>query len=90
MDILTQGGNQQVLFVTEPGMYEVLLRSDSEKAKPFRKWVCSEVLPSIRKSGGYMVAKVDETPEQIMARALMVAKDTSICLPECATPRGPS
>ena len=76
MDILTQGGNQQVLFVTEPGMYEVLLRSDSEKAKPFRKWVCSEVLPSIRKSGGYMVAKVDETPEQIMARALMVAKDT--------------
>ena len=33
MDILTQGGNQQVLFVTEPGMYEVLLRSDSEKGK---------------------------------------------------------
>lgn len=76
MDILTQGGNQQVLFVTEPGMYEVLLRSDSEKAKPFRKWVCGEVLPSIRKSGGYMVAKVDETPEQIMARALMLAKET--------------
>lgn len=76
MDILTQGGNQQVLFVTEPGMYEVLLRSDSEKAKPFRKWVCGEVLPSIRKSGGYMTAQQDETPEQIMARALMVAKDT--------------
>ena len=77
MDITDSlGRNQQVLFVTEPGMYEVLLRSDSEKAKPFRKWVCSEVLPSIRKSGGYMVAKVDETPEQIMARALMVAKDT--------------
>lgn len=76
MDILTQGGNQQVLFVTEPGMYEVLLRSDSEIAKPFRKWVCGEVLPSIRKSGGYMVAKVDETPEQIMARALMLAKET--------------
>ena len=67
---------QQVLFVTEPGMYEVLLRSDSEKAKPFRKWVCGEVLPSIRKSGGYMVARPEETPEQIMARALMVAKDT--------------
>lgn len=76
MDILTQGGNQQVLFVTEPGMYEVLLRSDSEKAKPFRKWVYGEVLPSIRKSGGYMVAKIDETPEQIMARALMLAKET--------------
>lgn len=68
--------NQSVTFVSEPGMYEVVLRSDSAKAKPFRKWVCGEVLPSIRKSGGYMVAKADETPEQIMARALMVAKDT--------------
>ena len=76
MDILTQGGNQQVLFVTEPGMYEVLLRSDSDKAKPFRKWVCGEVLPSIRKNGGYMVAKADETPEEIMARALVLAKNT--------------
>lgn len=77
MDIIdSMGRNQQVIFVTEPGMYEVLLRSDSEKARPFRKWVCGEVLPSIRKSGGYMVAKADETPEQIMARALMVAKDT--------------
>ena len=77
MDITDSlGRNQQVLFVTEPGMYEVLLRSDSEKAKPFRKWVCGEVLPRIRKSGGYMVARQDETPEQIMARALMVAKDT--------------
>lgn len=77
MDIIdSMGRNQQVLFVTEPGMYEVLLRSDSEKARPFRKWVCGEVLPSIRKSGGYMVARQDETPEQIMARALMVAKDT--------------
>lgn len=36
----------------------------------------SEVLPSIRTRGGYMGAKSDETPEQIMARALMVAKDT--------------
>ena len=68
--------NQSVTFVTEPGMYEVVLRSESAKAKPFRKWVCGDVLPSIRKSGGYLVAKADETPEQIMARALMVAKDT--------------
>lgn len=77
MDITDSlGRNQQVLFVTEPGMYEVLLRSDSAKAKPFRNWVCGEVLPSIRKSGGYMVARVDETPEQIMARALIVAQET--------------
>lgn len=77
MDIIdSMGRNQQVLFVTEPGMYEVLLRSDSVNAKPFRKWVCGEVLPSIRKHGGYMVARKDETPEEIMARALVVAKAT--------------
>lgn len=75
-DILTNGGIQQVLFVTEPGMYEVLLRSDSENAKPFRKWVCSEVLPSIRKTGGYIASAPEESPEQIMARALLVAQRT--------------
>lgn len=63
-------------FVTEPGMYTVILRSDSPKAKPMQKWVTSEVLPALRKTGGYMVARTDETPEQIMARALIVAQDT--------------
>ena len=76
VDIPTQGGTQQVLFVTEAGMYEVLLRSDSEEAKPFRKWVTSEVLPSIRKTGGYIATKHDDTPEEIMARALVVAQST--------------
>lgn len=70
------GRTQQVLFVNEAGMYEVLLRSDSEEAKPFRKWVTSEVLPSIRKTGGYIATKHDDTPEEIMARALMVAQST--------------
>lgn len=65
---------QQVVFVTEPGMYDVILRSDGDKAKPFRRWVCSDVLPSIRKSGGYMVSRADDTPELIMARALVVAR----------------
>ena len=70
------GRTQQVLFVNEAGMYEVLLRSDSEEAKPFRKWVTSEVLPSIRKTGGYIATKHDDTPEEIMARALVVAQST--------------
>ena len=42
------------IFVTESGMYDVILRSDSPKAKPTRKWVTSEVLPTIRKNGAYM------------------------------------
>lgn len=45
-------------------------------AKPFRKWVTGEVLPSIRKTGGYLIAKEDDTPEEIMARALIVAQET--------------
>lgn len=53
MDTPTNGGLQQVTFVTESGMYDVILRSDAEKAKPFRKWVTSEVLPTIRKTGSY-------------------------------------
>lgn len=50
------GRNQQVTFITESGLYDVIIRSDSEKAKPFRKWVTSEVLPSIRKHGAYMTS----------------------------------
>lgn len=47
-------GNSNANFVTESGLYDVLLYSDSPQVKPFRKWVTSEVLPSIRKTGGYV------------------------------------
>ena len=55
------GRKQQTTFVTESGMYDVVLRSDAPTAKPFRKWVTSEVLPTIRKHGGYLTPqKVEE------------------------------
>jgi phage antirepressor YoqD-like protein len=72
----TPGGIQQTNFVTEPGFYDVVIRSDSPKAKPFRNWITGEVLPSIRKHGGYIAARRDETPEEIMARALLLAQET--------------
>lgn len=73
----TEGiGNTLANFITESGFYDVLLQSSSKKVKPFRKWVTSEVLPSIRKTGGYMIAKEDDAPEEIMARALLVAQET--------------
>ena len=50
------GRTQQINFVTESGLYDVIIRSDSEIAKPFRKWITSEVLPSIRKTGKYDIA----------------------------------
>lgn len=69
-------GNSMANFVNESGFYDVLLFSDSPNVRPFRKWVTSEVLPSIRKQGGYMLAKENETPEELMARALMIAQET--------------
>ena len=50
----TPGGAQQMIAVNESGLYHVILRSDKPEAKPFRKWVTSEVLPTIRKHGAYM------------------------------------
>lgn len=47
------GRTQQVTFVTESGLYDVIIRSDSEQSKPFRRWVTREVLPAIRKTGSY-------------------------------------
>lgn len=51
----TLGGTQQMTIINESGLYTVILRSDKPQAKPFRKWVTSEVLPSIRKHGSYSV-----------------------------------
>ena len=58
---------QKANFITEPNLYKCIFQSRKKEAEQFQDWVCGEVLPSIRKSGGYMVARGDETPEQIMA-----------------------
>lgn len=72
----TSTGNGVANFVSESGFYDVLLQSSSPKVRPFRKWVTSEVLPSIRKSGGYIQASEDDSEADIMARALMIAQKT--------------
>lgn len=73
---LTNRGEQSLLFVSEQNLYKVIMRSDKPQAEPFQDWVCGEVLPSIRKTGGYIATKHDDTPEEIMARALVVAQST--------------
>ena len=61
---LTSGGQRrEMTIINESGLYTVILRSDKPQAKPFRKWVTSVVLPSIRKHGAYMT-------EQTLERAL--------------------
>ena len=57
-------------FINEYGLYSLVLSSKLDSARRFKHWVTSEVLPSIRKQGGYMVARADESNEVILARAL--------------------
>ena len=72
----TTSGIQQMLFINESGVYALILGSKLESARRFKHWVTSEVLPSIRKQGGYMVVRPDESDEAIMTRALQIAHAT--------------
>ena len=75
--ILDSLGREQVaVFINEDALYDVIFDSRKPEARAFRKWVTSEVLPAIRRTGGYIDTKEDDTPELIMARALVVAKET--------------
>lgn len=70
------GRDQIHSIINESGLYSLVLSSKLPNAKKFKRWVTSEVLPSIRRTGGYIAAKADDTPEEIMARALLIANDT--------------
>ena len=73
---VAQNGGRAPRIINEPGFYKLVLKSRKPEAKAFQRWVTHEVLPSIRKKGGYIAAAADETPEQIMARAVLLAQDT--------------
>ena len=53
--IMTPSGEQQMLTLSEPGLYFFLGRSDKPKALPFQKWLAGDVLPSLRKTGTYTI-----------------------------------
>lgn len=72
----TPSGVQQMTIINESGLYSLILTSRKAAAKRFRKWVTAEVLPAIRRTGGYIVAAPEETPEQLAVRALNVLQDT--------------
>ena len=69
------GRTQEAIFITEPDLYRLISHSKLPAAERFEAWIYEEVLPSIRRRGGYMVATADETPEETMARALLIAND---------------
>lgn len=72
----TLGGAQEMICINESGLYNVILRSDKPAAKPFRKWVTAEVLPAIRKNGGYIANQETMTDAELMSQALLVAQKT--------------
>ena len=68
------GRKQTVTIISESGLYAVILRSDKPEAKPFRKWVTAEVLPTIRKKGGYISGQTALSTNELMAKALIAAQ----------------
>ena len=70
------GRKNQAIFINESGLYSLILSSKLESAKRFKYWVTGEVLPAIRKQGGYIVTKEGESEKEIMARALEIVKNT--------------
>lgn len=73
--LLRSGQNRQVWMLTENGLYEVLMQSRKPIAKQFKKGV-KAILKEIRTKGGYMAVKSDDTPEEIMAKAILLANST--------------
>lgn len=72
----TLGGVQELTIINESGLYSLILSSKLPTAKQFKRWVTSEVLPSIRKNGGYISGQEQLTPSELMAKALLVANKT--------------
>ena len=70
------GQNRDMLLINESGLFSLILSSKLPQAKSFKHWVTSEVLPAIRKDGGYIAASKDDTPEAIMARGYVIAQET--------------
>lgn len=81
-NILTSGGNQDVLIIPESDVYRLIFNASSqsnskdvrEVAERFENWVMTEVLPSIRKDGGYIAGQETLSDEELLSKALMVAQ----------------
>lgn len=70
----TPGGVQRLAVINESGMYSLVLSSKLPNAKKFKRWITSEVIPSIRKNGGYIAGQESLSDEELMAKAVLVAQ----------------
>ena len=71
----SMGRKQKATFINESNLYKVIFQSRKPSAEKFTDWVTEEVIPSIRKNGGYIANQENLTPEQIVANALVVAQN---------------
>lgn len=69
-------GNPNKTVISEPGLYRLVMKSRKPEAKEFQRWVTHEVLPQIRRTGGYIPTSESDSDEDIMARAVLVAQKT--------------
>lgn len=74
-NIPTKSGNQDVLFIPEGDVYRLIMRSKLPAAEKFESWVMDEVIPSIRKNGGYIAGQENLSDDELLAKALMVAQN---------------
>nr|UVY58176.1 MAG: hypothetical protein [Bacteriophage sp.] len=81
----TLGGTQQLSVISEPGLYKAILQRQTGRmeievtkafVKRFQRWVTHEVLPGIRKTGGYIPATEADSDEDILAKAVLIAQKT--------------
>lgn len=65
-----------IRLINESGLYRVLMRSQRPEAIPFQRWLAHEVVPEIRRNGGYIATSPEDSDADIMARALLIAQKT--------------
>lgn len=72
----TPSGRQEMTIINESGLYALVLNSKLKTARDFKNWVTKDVLPAIRRNGGYVNGQNDMTPQELMAAALLMAQKT--------------
>lgn len=73
---VAQNGGRAPLIISEPGLYKLIMRSRKPEAKEFQRWVTHEVLPQIRKTGGYIPTSDVDDDMTILAKAVMIGQRT--------------
>ena len=76
MDTPTNGGIQKVRFITKGNVVRLVASSELPQAEQVESWIFDEVIPTVLETGGYISTTTNDTPEEIMARALTIAQAT--------------